>query len=293
MVIMVGVGDAKQSSMAKYVETLPSIANEMNKNLPMMIDKETRLDSVGAYDATLIFVYTLINKRAEEVTQDLKNFLYTQAINGYCTTMGEAKIYRDNNISLKIHYRDINGKFITDVTINASNCSLSSSSLSAASTATFRSSEYRFGFNYPREWRLEQPRLSGTVVKVVSPDGGLNFNVGAVWDQSLRNVHPKAFVKKFSRREITEVYKREFIKFRLLEAGETTLCNQPSYYVVYTHVWESLGRQALWKNMTVFSNRSGIQYTLTAGGNPKQFDKNLELIKTLFMSFVTDAPISQ
>ena len=169
----------------------------------------------------------------------------------------------------------------------------SANSLVAASTAAFRSSEYQFGFNYPREWKLEQPRLSGTVVKVASPDGALAFNVGAAWDRSLRNVHPNAFVKKFSKRGITEIYQKEFVNFRLLEAGETTLCNQPAYYVVYTHVWNSLGQQVPWKTMTVFSNRSGIQYTLTAGGYPQHFDKNLELIMSLFISFVTDAPLSQ
>jgi len=170
---------------------------------------------------------------------------------------------------------------------------LSANSLGAASTVAFRSSEYRFGFNYPQEWKLEQPRLSGTVVKVASPDGALNFNVGAAWDRSLRNVPPKAFVKKFSKREITEIYQKEFLNFRLLEAGETMLCNQPAYYVVYTHVWNTVGRQVQWKNMTVFCSRSGIQYTLTAGGYPQHFDKNSERIMSIFRSFITDAPLSQ
>ena len=170
---------------------------------------------------------------------------------------------------------------------------LSANSLGAASTVAFQSSEYQFGFNYPLEWKLEQPRLSGTVIKVASPDGALNFNVGAAWDRSLRNVHPKAFVKKFSKRQITKIYQKEFVNFKLLEAGETTLCNQPAYCVVYTHAWNSLGRQVSWKTMTVFSNRSGIQYTLTAGGYPQHFDKNLELIMSMFRSFVTDAPLSQ
>jgi hypothetical protein len=288
MVIMAGIVNAGQSSRREFIEALPVIASEMSKNLPMMIDKETRLDSVGAYGATMIFVYTLINRRAEEATQDLKNFLHKQAVNGYCTAMGDAKTYRDNNITLKIHYRGINGKAITFISINASNCKFG-----AASTVAFTSSEYRFGFNYPREWKIEQPQLSGSDVKVVSPDGGLNFNVGAAWDRSLRNVHPKAFVKKFSKREIIKMYKREFLKFKLLEAGETMLCNQPAYYIVYTLVWNLQGREVPWKIRTVFLNRSGIQYTLTAGGYPQHFDKNPELIMALFMSFVTDAPLSQ
>ena len=170
---------------------------------------------------------------------------------------------------------------------------LSANSSGAASTVAFRSSEYQFGFNYPREWKLEPPRLSGTVVKVTSLDGTLAFNVGAERDRSLRNVHPKNFVKKFSAREITDMYRKEIPGFRLLEAGETTLSNQPAYYVVYTHIWNSMGGQVPWKTMTVFANRSGIQYTLTAGGYPQQFDKHIELLSSIFKSFVTDAPLTE
>ena len=165
--------------------------------------------------------------------------------------------------------------------------------VSAADIATFKSSKYRFGFNYPKEWKREQPKLPGTIVKVTSPDGMLNFNAGAERDKTLRNVHPKVFVKYFSARQITETYDKEFSNFRLLQAGETTLCNQPAYYVVYTHIWKSMGTQLPWKNMTVMANRSGIQYTLTAGGHPDQFDKHRDLLMSIFASFVTDAPLTE
>ena len=122
MVIMAGIVNAGQSSKKEFIEKLPVIASEMSKNLPMMIDKETRLDSVGAYGATMVFVYTLINRRAESATQDLKNFLHDQAVNGYCTGLGESKTFRDNNITIKIHYRGMDGKFFTAISVNASNC---------------------------------------------------------------------------------------------------------------------------------------------------------------------------
>ncbi|MBU0769347.1 MAG: hypothetical protein KJ687_09680 [Proteobacteria bacterium] len=293
MVIMAGIVNAGQSSRSKFIEALPVMASEMNKKLPMMIDKETRLDSVGADGATMVFVYTLINRRAEEVTQDFKYFLHNQAVNGYCTAMGEPKAFRDNNITIKIHYRGIDGKFITVVSMNTSNCIPSANSLGAVNTVAFRSSEYQLRFNYPREWKREQPQSSETVVKVVSPDDALSFNVGAAWDRRLRNVHPKTFIKNFSKSKIINAYQNAYVNFRLLEAGETTLSNQPAYYAVHTSIQNLQGRQAPWKIMQVFSNRSGIQYTLTAGGYPQHFDKNLELIMGLFKSFVTDAPLSQ
>lgn len=293
MVIMAGIVNAGQSSRNKFIEALPIMASEMCKKLPMMIDKDTRLDSVVADNATMIFLYTLINRRAEEATQDLKNFLHNQAVNGYCTAMGEPKAFRDNNITFKIHYRGRDSKFITAVSINTSNCIPSTNSTGAVSTVAFRSSKYQFRFNYPREWKREQLQLSDTVVKVVSPDAALSFNVAAAWDLRLRNVHPNTFIKNFSKRKITEAYQKALVDFKLLEAGETTLSNQPAYYAVHTSIQNLQGRQAPWKSMQVFSNRSGIQYTLTAGGYPQHFDKNLELIMGLFKSFVTDAPLSQ
>ncbi len=166
-------------------------------------------------------------------------------------------------------------------------------SVNSADKVTFRSSEYRFGFNYPKEWKREQPRLTGTIVKITSPDGTLNFNVGAERDRTLRNVHPKAFVKYFSATQISEAYAKEFSNFKLLEAGETMLCNQPAYYVVYTHTWKSMGRQLPWKNMTVMANRSSIQYTLTAGGHRQLFDEHLDVFLSIFKSFLTDAPLTE
>ena len=122
MVIAAGTVSAGQSSRREFIEALPVIASTMSKNLPMMIDKITRLDSVAASGATMVFVYTLIDRRAEEVTQELKTFLHRQAVNGYCTAMGETGAFRKNNITIKLHYRGINGKFFAMVSINDSNC---------------------------------------------------------------------------------------------------------------------------------------------------------------------------
>lgn len=124
VVLMAGLGvvNAGQSSRDAVISQLPAFANNINKNLPMRIDKDTRIDSVMAYDETITFIYSLINLRAEDVSQDMKNFLYKQAINGYCTAMGDMAIFRENNITLKIVYRGINSKIATSFSINASSC---------------------------------------------------------------------------------------------------------------------------------------------------------------------------
>ena len=70
----------------------------------------------------MIFVYTLINLKAHEVSQDMKDFLYNQALNGYCTAMGDAKAYRDNGVTIKVNYRGNDGKFVCSVSVSPSNC---------------------------------------------------------------------------------------------------------------------------------------------------------------------------
>lgn len=193
---------------------------------------------------------------------------------------------------MKLNNREENMSYVIIVLQAVLIFSIAVDNVRAIDSAAYKNSEFSFGFNYPGNWKREEPRLPGTVVKITSPDGSLAFNVGAQWDRSLRNVHPKDFVKKFSSRQISKMYQNDLPNFNLLEAGETTLSNQPAYYIVYTHVWKLVGGEIPWKTMTVFSNRSGIQYTLTAGGYPQVFDNNKELILSIFRSFVTVAPLN-
>lgn len=169
---------------------------------------------------------------------------------------------------------------------------LSIENVNAIDVATYSSLEYRFGFNYPGNWKEKEQKLPGVVVRITSPDDTLGFNVGAEWDSSLRHVHPKSFVNTFltQKKLLIATYQKEFPNFKLLESGETTLCNQPAYYIVYTHVYRSMGQETPWKTMQVLSNRSGIQYTLTAAGYPQIFDNNIELLTSIFRSFITDVP---
>ena len=117
-------GDEVRTSSYRdaVISQLPEIANNLNKNLPMRIDKATQIDSVIAYNDTMTFIYSLINLNAKDVSQDMKDFLYTQVVNGYCTSMGDMKTFRENNITLKIVYRDINGKIATTFSVDYSSC---------------------------------------------------------------------------------------------------------------------------------------------------------------------------
>jgi len=87
-------------------------ANEFSKNLPMMIDSETRLDAVIAYSKTLLSVYTIVNFSRDEIdTNELKNNAYPQLLNGI-KTISDLKMFRDNKVTWVYLYRDKDGKEI-------------------------------------------------------------------------------------------------------------------------------------------------------------------------------------
>jgi hypothetical protein len=111
-----------RSTKKDFIDSLPVAAGEISKNLPMMVDKETRIDSLSATNGTMIFVYTLVNINAEDLTKDMKTFLYTQAVNGYCSALGDAKAYRENGVTIKLNYRGMDGKFAAYISVSPADC---------------------------------------------------------------------------------------------------------------------------------------------------------------------------
>lgn len=161
-------------------------------------------------------------------------------------------------------------------------------------TGVYRNSEYQFWFSYPEEWKTDQPQQPETVIKISSPDGKLSFNVGVARDSGLKMVQPEDFVKRFSKKTITQMYEKEFRDFKLLDSRETTLCAQPAYYFVYTTTSSDAARKlATWKYITYVTNRSELQYTLTAAGPEENFDTNRTLLMSIINSFTTGASLSQ
>ena len=120
--ILIAINSNAQNIDKNISEQLVIASNEINKNLPKIIDKDTQLDSTGFFGNTFISTYTLINLKSHQVTEDMKKFLYNQVVNGYCSGIGDMKLFKDNNIVLNVNYRGIDGKFATAISVNASKC---------------------------------------------------------------------------------------------------------------------------------------------------------------------------
>ncbi|MBN1627854.1 MAG: hypothetical protein JW944_15145 [Deltaproteobacteria bacterium] len=156
----------------------------------------------------------------------------------------------------------------------------------------YSNTEYQFRFTYPAGWTIEQTDYEETVIEIKSPDRKLTFNVGAVRDIALKKVKPEDFIKRFSKDRVTEMYEKEFVDFKLLEARQTTLCSQPAYYWICTFTsFDSEKKQVTMKSMTITANRSEIQYSLTAAGVSGYFDKNRSVLESIIDSFTTGATL--
>ena len=99
-------------------QALVATASQMNKNLPMMVDKETRLDNtMPGPDKTIIYRYTLINRSAAEVPKDrLITAIRPQAVANYKTSES-MKDFRNNGVTMQYQYSDKSGIFIAEFSV--------------------------------------------------------------------------------------------------------------------------------------------------------------------------------
>jgi hypothetical protein len=97
---------------------LQQAASNLNKSCPMMIDPETRLDTV-TIPAVRVFQYnyTLVNmKKASVDMEDLKNFL-TPTIVENVKTSPQLQLFREQNTTLSYRYNDLDGVFLFDIVV--------------------------------------------------------------------------------------------------------------------------------------------------------------------------------
>lgn len=96
--------------------------SRINEGLPKMVDKVTRWDSTMAVGNTVSYVFTLLNYTKENAPQNIGYYLYTQALDGYCTIGGYVSHLKDYKVNLSLYYRDVNGNIIASVIINHDDC---------------------------------------------------------------------------------------------------------------------------------------------------------------------------
>ncbi|GAD90716.1 hypothetical protein VHA01S_054_00100 [Vibrio halioticoli NBRC 102217] len=111
---------------AQIESGLKQISEEVNKQLPMMIDAETRLDTTFAIKRKVVYKYTLVKYEAKDIDSSIfQNNMWPQLINNYCTSK-EMSFFVKNNIEATYSYYGKNGKQLSNIKIDNSQCKSSS-----------------------------------------------------------------------------------------------------------------------------------------------------------------------
>ena len=88
-------------------EQLSKAASNLNKNLPMMVDSETRWDSTVALpDKTLKYFYTLVNYSKDELDINKTGNTIRPLMLNNIRTSSDMELFRRNKVTMIYSYRD-------------------------------------------------------------------------------------------------------------------------------------------------------------------------------------------
>ena len=96
-----------------FDRNLMETANQLNKNLPIMLDSETRLDSTMALpDKKFSYYFTVVNYSVDELDiENFENIMEPKILNNIKTN-SDLKQFRDNKVTMIYFYKDKNGNEI-------------------------------------------------------------------------------------------------------------------------------------------------------------------------------------
>jgi len=103
---------------------LKKVAEEINEKCPVLIDSDTRLDSVAAFEGKIIqYNYTLLpfdkSDKSLEI-EAMKSKVKIQSQENYDASV-EMADFRTKEVKMKYSYYDKNGKFLFDFEVLPSN----------------------------------------------------------------------------------------------------------------------------------------------------------------------------
>ncbi len=106
------------SDSFKIDRSLMLTANELNKNCPIMVDSETRLDNVISLPGKIIqYNYCIINFVKSDIdTLQLKTALEPNITN-LLKTNPQTKQLRDNDVIFNYLYKDKNNEYICQISV--------------------------------------------------------------------------------------------------------------------------------------------------------------------------------
>ena len=115
------------NSFAITEKELREIANDLNRDVPSMIDRDTRLDSVqGGPGLQLTYYFTLINYSSTELSssQKAKTKIAQKILvtNRFCSNPDMRNYFFKNKVSIRMHYGWADGGFFAEIFVHPSDC---------------------------------------------------------------------------------------------------------------------------------------------------------------------------
>lgn len=94
----------------------------INKNSGVMLDEETRLDSVATFSNHIIYNNTMINYSVEQIDPNqFTNILQDIVLKPLCDNK-DLKAFKDLGVVMVYRYMDKSGNFISEISKDMSTC---------------------------------------------------------------------------------------------------------------------------------------------------------------------------
>lgn len=114
VLLFVGVSQYILKPTLDIDETLAVVASEINKNCPMYIDQELRMDNTMAMPNKILqYNYTIVNYALEELNMEVVESTLFTGILENIQTNPDMKEMRDAKVSFSYYYKDKNGVYVT------------------------------------------------------------------------------------------------------------------------------------------------------------------------------------
>lgn len=99
-----------------------NLSNTINKDLPRLVDSETRMDSTAVIEKMFVYKYTLVNFDVGTISgKEIHDYLAPNLINQYCLdpTMS---VYRIYGYQMVHTYYDKKGIFLAQIKASIGDC---------------------------------------------------------------------------------------------------------------------------------------------------------------------------
>jgi hypothetical protein len=104
-------------------DVLVKVSAQMNKKLPMFVDKDTRLDSVSAVPGRhFIYHYTLVTFNSSDVTADKFHNVIRPRLKSRLCESAEMQNFLRNGVSISYLYRGKDGQPVGGAKFEPSEC---------------------------------------------------------------------------------------------------------------------------------------------------------------------------